>query len=91
MPKNDIYAVGVRFNDMGGWSKVYTYKSYVSSKPGSIVLVDASGLPKVAHVVSCHDEFTFDPRINYKNILADVTPLVPDEIKDRLKLPKVLK
>ena len=85
---SDIYAVGVRFNDMGGWSKVYTYKSHISAKKGDIVLVDASGLPKVAHVVNCFDEFTFDSKINYKFVLADVTPLVPEEVKARLKFPK---
>jgi hypothetical protein len=66
------YGITVKFNERGYWSKPYTYKSIVTYEKNDIVVVPTGTFYSVGKVLSCEENYQFDPKINYKHIHSKV-------------------
>lgn len=73
------YAVGVVFKQGVAWSKPYTYKSLTERRRGDIVIVPTGNFYSVGTVIGCTEEYTFDPKINYKFIIESLEDLNKEE------------
>jgi hypothetical protein len=70
-----MFGVKVRFRRVNeqAWSKPYTYQSVIEVKPGADVLVPAGDYFSVGQVSECIPDYKFNPELNYKSILMDVS------------------
>lgn len=69
----DIYAIHVSFYQYEGWSRTYTYKSYVPYAPNSIVLVEKRAWYNIGRVIKSELGFEFSPNVDYKFIIKEIT------------------
>jgi hypothetical protein len=69
-PNKKIYAVKIKFNDKGFWSKAYTYTSFVRYAPDSIVVVPTNSFYSIGKVSECLENYNFKEDIKYKKVIT---------------------
>lgn len=80
--KQKPYGISVKFKQTDGWSNEYTYKSNEPIAPDSLVVVpNKKTIASVARVKSCTENFEFDPKINYKEVIC-VLPITFKQAKE---------
>jgi len=72
------FAIGVKFNEYGAWSKPYTYKSNVKYELDDIVLVPTKGFFSVGKVVGCNKQYVFKPNIEYRYVIGSLKGFIDD-------------
>jgi hypothetical protein len=65
-----LYAIGVAFENKGSWTKPYTYKAKTEVEVGSLAVVKNNTFFDIGKVVSCASDYKFNPDIKYRGIYS---------------------